>query len=144
MYQNDNQKCSSCSSREAAKEMLEETAVFAADPRTEHMMAVFFVTARIAGLGRNALASIDRSAFITHLGEGGENAHWDLLADSASNDRFSFKRFFRKLEELSSPMAAAATVAVLFHDLLKDGQREAVEDVFEAVRTKIGQHWTCC
>ncbi len=144
MCENEKQDCSSCSSRKAAKEMVEETAMFAADPRTEHMMAVFFVTASIAGLGRDTLASIDRTAFIAHLGEGGENAHWDLLADSASNDRFSFKRFFRKLEQLSSPMAAAATVAVLFHDLLKDGQSEVVEEAFEAVRTKIGQHWTCC
>ena len=113
---------------------------FAQDPRCDHLMAAGFMMALMEELGDEGWTLIDRELFLSADSGHGEEEHWKVLDSSTVGDQFIYERFFAALQKLPTPVAAAATVAVLVADLVADGQTEIVLELSDRIRSQMKAH----
>jgi hypothetical protein len=113
---------------------------FARDPRCDHLMAVGLAMALMEKLGKNGLALINRDRFLGADPAHSEDTHWDIVEHSMIDGWFISDQFFAAAQQLSTPVAAAATMTVLYSDLLADGETEAASALSNEVRERLRRH----
>ena len=113
---------------------------FARDPRCDHLMAVGLAMALMEKLGKNGLALINRDRFLGADPAHSEDIHWDIVEHSMVDGWFIYDLFFAAAQQLPTPVAAAATMTVLYSDLLADGETEAASALSNEVRERLRRH----
>jgi hypothetical protein len=113
---------------------------FARDPRCDHLMAVGLAMALMEKLGEDGWALINRDRFLGADPAHSEDIHWDIVEHSMVDGWFIYDRFFAAAQQLPTPVAAAATMTVLYSDLLADGETEAASALSNEVRERLRRH----
>ena len=96
--------------------------------------------ALIEELGDEGWTLIDRDQFFGAEPAHDEDAHWSLIQRSIVDGQLVYDRFFEELQKLPSPVAAAVTMAVLYSDVLAEGQEEAAQIMSDSVRDRLKTH----
>jgi hypothetical protein len=113
---------------------------FARDPRCDHLMAVGLAMALMEDLGEDGWALINRDRFLGADPAHSEDTHWDVVEHSMIDGWFIYDRFFTAVQHLPTPVAAAATMTVLYCDLRADGETEAALALSNEVRERLRKH----
>jgi hypothetical protein len=125
---------------ENADSVYQQIVGFARDPRCDHLMAVGLAMALMEELGEDGWALINRDRFLGADPAHSEDTHWDVVEYSMVDGWLIYDRFFAAAQHLPTPVAAAATMTVLYSDLLADGETEAALALSNEVRERLRRH----